>query len=217
MRSTFAALLGSLVILSSSSASADTILIAEMTNAKENPPAVPTTSTGTQRPASFGAALFTLNDDMTALSFTASIFNIDVTGTQTADTFDNLTAAHIHASATVTPTTNAGVVWGFFGLPFNDINPTDTMLFPFSSAVGGIFTSKWDLTEGNNTTLLAQLPNILSGRSYINFHTVQFGGGEIRGELAPVPEPSTMILVGLGGLGIVRAARRRARQVKADS
>jgi hypothetical protein len=41
------------------------------------------------------------------------------------------------------------------------------------------------LSEGNNTTLTAQLPNILSGHAYINFHTVQFGGGEIRGNIVP--------------------------------
>ena len=30
-------------------------------------------------------------------------------------------------------------------------------------------------------TLTAQLPNIRAGRAYINFHTNQFAGGEIRG------------------------------------
>ena len=33
------------------------------------------------------------------LAFTATIFNIDVTGTQTPDPFDNLLAAHIHVGA----------------------------------------------------------------------------------------------------------------------
>jgi hypothetical protein len=45
-------------------------------------------------------------DDMMSLTFTATIFNIDFTGRQTADMNDNLVAAHIHASPTVTPTTN---------------------------------------------------------------------------------------------------------------
>jgi len=138
---------------------------------------------------------------MTAMTFSATIFNIDFTGTQTADVNDNLVAAHIHAAPTVTPTTNAPVVWGFFGSPFNDNNPNDQVFTPFATGVGGTISGKWDAPEGNNTTLAAQLPNILSGNSYINFHTVQFGGGEIRGALV-VPEPSTILLFGVGTLGL---------------
>jgi hypothetical protein len=103
-------------MVATASGHADTILHATLTNAQEVPPAAPTTSTGAPRPASFGAAVFTLNDSQTAMSFTATIFNIDVTGSQTPDANDNLTVAHIHASPTVTPTTNAGVVWGFVGI-----------------------------------------------------------------------------------------------------
>jgi hypothetical protein len=47
--------------------------------------------------------------------------------------------------------------------------------------VGGNFSGKWDAPEGNGTTLAAQLANIRAGRAYINFHTTQFTGGEIRG------------------------------------
>ncbi len=107
----------------------------------------------------------------------------------------------IHAAPTVTPTTNAPVVWGFFGSPFNDNNPNDQVFTPFATGVGGTISGKWDAPEGTNTTLAAQLPNILSGNSYINFHTVQFGGGEIRGALV-VPEPSTILLFGVGTLGL---------------
>jgi len=102
----------------------------------------------------------------------------------------------------------AGVVWGFFGAPLNDNNPNDAIVTPFATGVGGTFSGKWDLPEGNNTTLAAQLPNILAGRSYMNFHTTQFGGGEIRGAIAAVPEPSTMMLLS-GGLAILARARRR--------
>lgn len=215
----YSALLVTLMFLGSSSASAEVILLANLTNAQENPPAVPTTTTGAPRPASFGTALFTLNDAMTSMSFSATIFNIDFTGTQTADVNDNLTAAHIHAGPNVTPTTNAGVVWGFFGMPFNDTNPTNVVVTPFAAAVGGTVAGAWDALEGNNTTLAAQLDNILNNRSYINFHTSQFGGGEARGLLEvqasqpePIPEPSTMMLVGLGAAGLVRAARRRRKE-----
>ena len=71
------------------------------------------------------------------MTFTATVFNIDFTGSQTTDTNDNLTAAHIHAGPTVTPTTNGGVVWGFIGAPFNDNNPNDMVVTPFATRIVG--------------------------------------------------------------------------------
>ena len=184
-----AVLAAGLLLVPATRALADTILIATLTNAAENPPTVPTTSTGAARPASFGNAIFTLNDAMTEMMFSAAVVNIDFTGTQTPDINDNLIAAHIHASPTVTPTTNAGVVWGFFGMPFNDNSPNDVVIQPFPpGGVGGMISGKWDLTEGNGTTLAAQLPNILSGHAYINFHTMQYGEerfAEISGQRKP--------------------------------
>jgi hypothetical protein len=188
-----------------------TIFFANLTNSQEPGLVIPTTTTGDPRPVSFGMATFTLNDAMTELSFFATIFNIDVTGSQTADTNDNLTAAHIHASSNpaFVPPMNAGVVWGFFGSPFNNTAPNDQVNTPFATGVGGTFSGTWNLTEGNGTTLTAQIPNILAGRSYINFHTSQFPGGEIRGAITAVPEPATILLV-TGGLGmVVRAKRKR--------
>jgi polyisoprenoid-binding protein YceI len=187
-------------MVASASGHADTILHATLTNAQENPPAVPTTSTDAPRPASFGTALFTLNDSRTTMSFTATIFNIDVTGKQTPDEpNDDLSAAHIHAGPAVTPLTNGPVVWGFFGEPFNDNNPPSPppTMIPFATGVGGTFTGTWDEPEGNNTTLSAQLDNILSGRSYINFHTTQFGGGEIRGAIVQRSTPAVFQAAGL--------------------
>jgi len=204
--------LGMLSILSVCvSGQAATILTANITNAAENPPTTPTTSTGAPRPASFGTGTFVLNDAMTSMTMSVTIFNIDFTGLQTADVNDNLAAAHIHASPTAT-TVNAPVVWGFFGSPFNDNNPNDTVVTPFATGVGGMITGKWDAPEGNGTTLTAQLANILSGNSYINFHTTQYGGGETRGFLQIVPEPSTVLLFGTGFGGLLALAVRRHRR-----
>lgn len=190
------------VLLAGVSASAQTSLSASITNGQENPPTNPTLSTGGARPVSFGTATFAIDSTNTSIRFTATINNIDITGTQTADPNDNLTAAHIHASPTVTPATNGGVVWGFFGSPLNDNNPRDVVITPFASGAGGTISGKWDAPEGNNTTLAAQLPNILAGRAYINFHTTQFGGGEIRGNITLAPGISTGAALPAGRIGV---------------
>ena len=193
----------------STAAHADTVLSANITNAQENPPAVDLITTdGRDRPASFGTATFVLNDAQTRMTMDATIFNIDVTGMQTPDTNDNLTVAHIHRAPVGT---NGPVIWGFFGTPFNDTTPNDQVVTPFASGVGGRFQGAWDAPEGNaGATLTNQLPFILSGGTYINFHTSQFPGGEIRGQIIPTPEPSTLVLVGIGIAGAV--AHRRWRR-----
>src|SRR4051794_1138799 len=204
------------VMLAGSYCQAVTILTANISNGAENPVTVPTTTTGAPRAASFGTATFVLNDAMTSMTMSATVFNLDFTTTQTADVNDNLVAAHIHASPTAT-TVNAPVVWGFFGQPLNDTNPNDVVVTPFTTGVGGTITGKWDAAEGNNTTLTAQLPNILSGNSYINFHTTQFGGGETRGFLQVVPEPSTNLLICLGFGGLIAAGAYRRRKAAAKA
>ena len=146
-------LLPLVLLIAGNCAYAGTVLVANLTDSQENPPTTPTLSTGAPRPASFGTATFFLDNTQTFMTFTATIFNIDFTGSQTADTNDNLTAAHIHAGAGVTATTNAGVVWGFFGNPFNDNNPNDVVITPCSTGVGVTISGKWDALEGNATTL----------------------------------------------------------------
>jgi glucose/arabinose dehydrogenase len=138
-----------------------------------------------------GYAAFLLDEAMTSLSFTVTVTGLDFTGAQTADPGDDLLNAHIHAPAS--RGVNAGVRFGFFGMPFNDTNPNDVVVTAFDSGVGGTIFSKWDLAEGNNTMLAAQLPNILAGLSYINFHTRRLPSGEIRGQIEENPEVTANI------------------------
>jgi glucose/arabinose dehydrogenase len=158
------------------------VFVARLEGGQENPP-----NASTAR----GYAAFFVNQEGTALRFIVTVAGLDFTGTQTPDPADDLLAAHIHAAAP--RGMNAGVRFGFFGQPFNDTNPNDVVVTPFASGVGGTVFSKWDSAEGNNTTLTAQLPNILAGQSYINFHTRRLPGGEIRGQIEENPQVTANI------------------------
>jgi CHRD domain/PEP-CTERM motif len=93
------------------------------------------------------------------------------------------TASHIHLPAP--PGMNAPVVFPFTGVP--------------SAATGSIpeQTFAIDATE---------LAVLMSGQAYMNVHTALFPGGEIRGQLEPVPEPSALLLLGAGAVGLIRCS-----------
>src|SRR5262249_62180482 len=108
-----------------------------LTNSQEVPPTNPRTAAGTLRLRSYGTARFQFNPGDTAMTMIATVNNIDINTTQTADTNDNPAAAHTHASPSVMPGVNEPVVWGFFGSPFNDNNPDDHVVTPFGHTAGG--------------------------------------------------------------------------------
>lgn len=68
-------------------------------------------------------------------------------------------------------------------------------------------------TNGSIVTVVqlldsAQAADLLAGRYYVNIHTVNNGGGEIRGNI--VPEPSGIALLSLGLLPLIQRRSRRA-------
>jgi hypothetical protein len=70
-------------------------------------------------------------------------------------------------------------------------------------------TANGGTTAGAEAALLA---GSAAGESYLNIHTVAFPSGEIRGFLAPAPEPATwaMMILGFGLAGTTLRRRRLA-------
>lgn len=168
--------------------------VADLTGANEVPPV-----------ASAGAGFATVVLDPTAQT-------IQVNATFSGLT-SNTTAAHIHCCAQLG--TNAGVATTVPAFPG----------FPLGVTSGSFFSAVFDLTqptiynpafvtlEGGTiplaeATLIAGIEN---GMTYLNIHTVINPGGEIRGQLEPIPEPATLLLVGttMAGLGLARWRQRR--------
>jgi hypothetical protein len=55
-----------------------------------------------------------------------------------------------------------------------------------------------------------QESDLLNELWYVNLHTTNFAGGEIRGQVLVVPEPSSALLLGAGVLALVAAPHRRS-------
>lgn len=119
----------------------------------------------------------------------------------------NTTASHIHAATTTPFAGTAGVATTtptFAGFPLGVNNGTyiNTLNLTLASSYNPAYvTANGGTTAGAETALLAA---IAGGRAYLNVHSSFATGGEIRGFWTPIPEPSTLALLGLAGLFIRR-------------
>lgn len=96
----------------------------------------------------------------------------------------NVTDAHVHKGVVGV---SGGVVFG----------------------LGGTRGSQSYTLAHQSTISAAQAVDLLANAWYVNVHTSFRTGGEVRGQILPVPEPMTMVVL---GAGIIAAARRRSKR-----
>jgi hypothetical protein len=134
-----------------------------------------------------------------------------------SDLLGTTTASHIHAATASPFTGTAGVATTtpyFTGFPIGVTSGSFNAVLDLTSASSynaSYITANGGTTAGAEAALAVAMA---SGEAYWNVHTTAFPGGEIRGFLVAVPEPSSLALLGLGGIGMAVCAWKKHRAMK---
>lgn len=170
------------------------VFTASLNPANEVPPVIGSSGTG------FGIVTF----DAVAHTMRVQVSFQDLTGPTTV--------AHIHAP--IDPITQlapvATQVPTFIGFPSGVTSGSYDEIFDTSDLATynpSFVTANGGTAAGAEAALLDFL---LAGLAYLNVHSSFAPAGEIRGNLAQVPEPAALGLL-LTALGLTLAARRRRR------
>jgi len=145
-----------------------------------------------------GYAYFSLTDKLLSVSATWS----GLSGT-TAD-------AHIHCCTAAPGTGTIGVAVGL-AVPLGATSGSYAAVFDLD--LESSFFSSFVNGPGGGTVAGARAAlfnGFDTGRAYLNIHSNIFPGGEIRGFVTTVPEPTSMVLLGVGLIALaVPVVRRR--------
>jgi hypothetical protein len=117
-------------------------------------------------------------------------------------------AAHIHCCAG--PGVAAAVALPFTTFP---ATTSGTFNFIYDLTAAATYTSAFVTTAGGTAAQAEALllSSMASGQTYTNIHNGTFPSGEIRGQLAAIPEPGTMSVAGASLIGLIGVLRRRRR------
>lgn len=146
---------------------------------------------------SFGVGKLVL--DTTAKTFDLDLFVVGIDLADLAGAGPNATPVHIHNAPAGS---NGGIVidLGFFGDFFEDgLGITLRLRDIAFGGVQGFISSDID----------TNIEQFFEGNLYVNIHTADFPGGEIRGQIVgpEIPAPAGMSLFALAGLGAIRRRR----------
>jgi hypothetical protein len=182
------------LVLATLSHAAIIVYTAPLSGAAESPP---NASPGT------GLATITFDDTIKTMRVEAIVSGL--TG--------NITNVHIHAATATAFTGTSGVATTtptFTGFPSGSTSAVyDTT---FDMTLGTSYNATYITANGGTTAgaFAALLSAAAAGKAYFNVHSTTFGGGEVRGFLTAIPEPSSAaLLFGLASSALVTLRRRR--------